>query len=137
MPLGPVDASEIWNGQEWLAAAPKPEMLTAELNRRLAAGFDYDFADQRGVHHFGTTDADMKRRMQEVTHLLKRQWPWASQAVRSASRPTRTNLRHRFEWWHVLDAAAEWRQPLYAAYFALKALPEIPADYAANPAYWP
>lgn len=138
VPLGPVDASEIWNGQEWLAAAPKPEMLTAELNSRLAAGFDYDFADQRGVHHFGTTDADMKRWMQEVTPLAQAAMamgePGRQIGIKTDTGPTFVTAS---EWWHVLDAAAEWRQPLYAAYFALKALPEIPADYAANPAYWP
>lgn len=120
------------------SAAPTPDMLTEEVNRRLSLGFDYDLGDGRGVHHFGTTDVDMKRWMQEVTPL--------AQAAVNMGEPNRhigikTDTGPTFvtasEWWRVLDAAADWRQPLYAAYFTLKALPEIPADYATNPAYWP
>ncbi|WP_312809484.1 hypothetical protein [Agrobacterium cavarae] len=136
--VAPEDARQVWDGQKWLSVAPMPEMLTAELEWRLAAGFDFDFGDQRGIHHFGTTDADMKRWMQEVTPL--------AQAAMNMGEPNRqigikTDTGPTFvtasEWWRVLDAAADWRQPLYAAYFTLKALPQIPADYATNPAYWP
>lgn len=134
----PQDGRQLWDGQKWLAAVPTPDMLTEEVNRRLSLGFDYDLGDGRGVHHFGTTDVDMKRWMQEVTPL--------AQAAVNMGEPNRhigikTDTGPTFvtasEWWRVLDAAADWRQPLYAAYFTLKALPEIPADYASNPAYWP
>lgn len=118
-------------------AAPTAEMLTAELDRRLSLGFDYDFGDDRGVHHFGTTSGDMKRWIEEVTPL--------AQAAMNMGDPDRTidiktdtgmvGLKAS-EWWQVLDAAAAWRQPLYASYFALKAQSPIPADYATNPAYW-
>ncbi|WP_296101486.1 hypothetical protein [uncultured Agrobacterium sp.] len=114
-----------------------PEMLTDEVNRRLSLGFDFDFGDERGVHHFGTTPGDMTRWMQEVTPL--------AQAAMNIGEPdrlvgikTNTGLVEvkASEWWLVLDAAAAWRQPLYAAYFALKAASEIPADYAVNESYW-
>lgn len=138
VPTAPQDGRQLWDGDKWLAAVPTPDMLTEEVNRRLSLGFDYDLGDGRGVHHFGTTDVDMKRWMQEVTPL--------AQAAANMGEPNRqigikTDTGPTFvtasEWWRVLDAAADWRQPLYAAYFTLKALPEIPADYATNPAYWP
>ncbi|KRA05368.1 hypothetical protein ASD74_02410 [Rhizobium sp. Root564] len=120
---------------------PRPvtaEMLTFELDRRLSLGFDYDFEDERGVHHFGTTPADMTRWTQEVTPL--------AQAAMNMGEPDRqigikTETGATFvtatEWWRVLDAAAEWRQPLYAAYFMLKSLPQIPTDFATNTDFWP
>lgn len=123
---------------EPVTSAPTPDMLTAELERRLAAGFDYDFADQRGIHHFGTTPADMTRWTQEVTPLAQAAMnmgePGRQIGIKTESGATFVTAS---EWWRVLDAAAEWRQPLYAAYFMMKALPEIPADYATNTAYWP
>ncbi|WP_427928616.1 hypothetical protein [Agrobacterium cavarae] len=138
VPTGPQDARQVWDGNEWLAAVPTPEMLTEEVNRRLSLGFDYDLGDGRGVHHFGTTDADMKRWMQEVTPLaqaaINMGEPNRQIGIKTDTGPTFVTAS---EWWGVLDAAADWRQPIYAAYFALKALPQIPADYATNPAYWP
>lgn len=138
IPTAPMDARQVWNGHELLAAVPTPEMLTEEVNRRLSLGFDYDFGDERGVHHFGTTPGDMTRWMQEVTPL--------AQAAMNMNKPDRiigiktdTGLVEvkASEWWLVLDAAAAWRQPLYSSYFALKSLPNLPADYATNNSYWP
>ena len=36
------------------------EELLAERARRLALGFDYGFADTRGIHRIGTTTGDMR-----------------------------------------------------------------------------
>lgn len=112
-------------------------MLSAELDRRLSLGFDFDFKDARGVHHFGTTAKDMERWIQEVTPL--------AQAAMNMSDPDRlisiktdtgVTIVSASEWWSVLDAASQWRQPLYAAYFALKSQQDIPQDYAVNDDYW-
>jgi len=138
VPTAPLDGRQIWNGQKWLEAAPAAELLTAELDRRLSSGFDWTFEDERGTHHFGTAPSDMNRWTQEVTPL--------AQAAMNMGEPNRkigikTDTGPTFvtasEWWRVLDAAAAWRQPLFASYFALKALPQIPEDYATNPSYWP
>lgn len=114
------------------------DMLTAEVDRRLALGFDYYFADDRGIHHFGTTPKDMERWIQEVTPLaqaaMNMNEPDRQIAIKTETGPVVVTAT---EWWRILDAAADWRQPIYASYFALKALPEIPADFASNPAYWP
>jgi len=138
VPLAPSDGQQKWQDGAWISPPPTPEMLAAELDRRLAAGFDYDFGGQRGVHHFGTTPADMARWIQEVTPLAQAAMNMGEQsrqiAIKTETGPTIVTAS---EWWRVLDAAADWRQPLYAAYFMLKALPQIPADYATNPAYWP
>lgn len=116
---------------------PSPDMLTAELDRRLSLGFDFDFKDYRGVHHFGTTAKDMERWIQEVTPL--------AQAAMNMSDPDRlisiktdtgVTVVSASEWWSVLDAASQWRQPLYAAYFSLKSQQDIPQDYAVNDDYW-
>lgn len=119
-------------------AAPTAAMLTAELDRRLSLGFDFDFADDRGVHHFGTTFGDMKRWIEEVTPLAQAAMNMGD-PDRAIDIKTDTGIvgLKAYEWWQVLDAAAAWRQPLYASYFALKALPNIPSDYATNPSHWP
>ncbi len=138
VPTAPIDGRQVWDGHQWLAAVPTAEMLIAEVNRRLSLGFDFDFGDDRGIHHFGTTDADMKRWMQEVTPLAQAAMNMGESdrqiGIKTDTGPT---IITASEWWRVLDSAADWRQPLYAAYFTLKALPQIPADYATNPAYWP
>lgn len=115
---------------------PRPvtaEMLTAELERRLSLGFDFDFKDSRGVHHFGTTTKDMERWTQEVTPL--------AQAAMNMGEPdrviaikTETGIvtLAASEWWRVLDAAADWRQPLYGSYFTLKGMEPVPADYTSD-----
>lgn len=137
VPSAPTDGREVWSGGKWVPAVPTPDLLTLELERRLSLGFDFDFGDARGVHHFGTTPKDMERWIQEVTPLaqsaMNRGEPNREIGIKTETGPAAVKAS---EWWAVLDAAADWRQPLYAAYFALKARPAIPADYATNPAYW-
>lgn len=113
------------------------EMLTAESERRLSVGFDFNFADERGVHRFGTTPQDMKRWTEEVTPL--------AQAASNTGNPDRLiSIKtdtgpvdiSASEWWIILNAAGAWRQPIYAAYFLLKSLSPIPNDYAVNDQHW-
>lgn len=114
------------------------EMLTSELNRRLGLGFVFDFGDERGIHQFCTAPADIMRWMQEVTPVAQVAMN-IGKPERKISIKTETGLVDiaASEWWVILDRAATWRQPLYASYFALKAMSPIPTDYAINPAYWP
>lgn len=112
--------------------------VSAELDRRLSYGFDFNFGDERGIHHFGTTQKDMERWSQEVT-------PLAQAATSKGDADRQINIKTETgpvaitasEWWDILDAAGEWRQPIYQAYFLLKAMDPIPQDYASNPDYWP
>lgn len=113
-----------------------PDDVAAERARRLALGFDYNFGDARGVHHIGTTEADM-RNWEEVTSF--------SQAlVALGDTATAINILTNtgscavtaLEWMQILVAAAAVRQPLFAASFALQAMTPIPTDYA-DDRWWP
>jgi hypothetical protein len=116
--------------------APTGEDVIAERNRRLAGGFDFDFGDERGVHRIGTTVADLAG-WSEVTDYAR---------ALAASGDTETTIGvvtdtgpcevTAAEWESVLLAAAAFRQPIWAASFALAAADPIPADYA-DDGHWP
>jgi hypothetical protein len=99
---------------------------------------DRRFGSPRGVHHFATSEDDMKRWMMEVTPIaqtfLNLGQPGAEIGISTA---TGNTVVTALEWQMVLIAAGTHRQPLYQASFALQAMDPIPADYATNPAYWP
>jgi len=135
----PASAADIWAGAAWV---PPPAIITAEMviaerERRLALGFDYDFGDERGIHHIATSPDDMRKWMDEVT-------PWAQSFINLGQPAGEITISTdkgmvvitAMEWQSILVAAAGYRQPLYAASFALMAMDPIPLDYADN-AYWP
>ncbi|SMO93851.1 hypothetical protein SAMN06265173_12655 [Thalassovita litoralis] len=112
------------------------EMVEQERDRRLALGFDFDFQDTRGVHHIGTSKEDMIG-WDEVT-------TW-SQAMINLGNATSTTMIKTdtglvqiaaSEWQQVLAAAAAFRQPIWGASFAIKAMEPIPPDYA-DDQHWP
>ncbi len=115
--------------------APSIEEVVKERDRRLTLGFDYDFQDDRGVHNFGTTDSDMKG-WREVTDI-------ANAMVNSGLAGEYINIKTNTgvtyttaaEWQFILLAAAQYRQPIYQAYFALKAMDPIPYKYTED-SYW-
>lgn len=113
-------------------------MVSAELDRRLALGFDYNFGDERGIHHFGTTPQDMKRWTEEVTPLsqayINMGQPGGQIGIKTETGPVFVTAA---EWQLILLAAGAHRQPIYQAYFTLKDMAPIPADFATNPAHWP
>ena len=57
-----IDYSQLITAED--KAAQKREAMVAgilsERARRLATGFDYDFGDERGIHHIGTTPEDKR-----------------------------------------------------------------------------
>ncbi|MCZ7499380.1 MULTISPECIES: hypothetical protein [unclassified Agrobacterium] len=112
-------------------------MVSSELDRRLALGFDYSFGDERGTHHLGTTPTDMKRWTEEVTPLsqayLNMGQPDGQIGIKTETGPVAVTAT---EWQQILLAAGVHRQPIYQAYFALKDMAPIPADYA-SARYWP
>lgn len=108
--------------------------VAAERERRLALGFDCDFGDERGVHRIGTTPADMAG-WQEVTTLAQARLARADETPIAIMSDTGPALVTPTEWMAVLEAAAAFRQPLWAKSFALQAQDPIPADYA-DDSYW-
>lgn len=111
--------------------------VAAERDRRLSSGLRYDFGDERGIHQLGTTDADMRRWMDEVNPLAQAciniGQPEATIGISTNTGPATITA---MEWQHILIAAGQHRQPLYAASFALQAMDPIPADYA-DDQHWP
>ena len=128
-----------YDGETFTPPAPKPitsAQVVAERSRRLALGFDYDFADARGVHRIGTTPDDM-RGWEEVS-------TWASSAIAlgdgSSSLTVVTDTGAvtvtALEWQRILAAATAFRQPIWGASFTLQAMDPIPQDYASD-THWP
>lgn len=122
----------------YVAPGPSTEDVVAERERRLALGFDFDFGDARGVHRIGTSLDDMRKWMDEVTPLAQ-VYLNGGQPGSEITITTETGVAviTANEWQSILIAAAGYRQPLYAASFALQAMDPIPSDFATNPAYWP
>lgn len=109
--------------------------VTTERERRLALGFDYDFGDSRGVHRIGTTKADLQG-WDEVTK--------AAQAAINLGVPstsfnivtdTGAAVVTALEWQSILTAGAQFRQPIWAASFALLAATPIPMDFTMD-SHW-
>ncbi len=112
------------------------EAVIRERARRLALGFDYDFGDARGVHHIGTTEADMIG-WDEVTKftnaLINAGDTTTTVGIVTNTGPTQVTPT---EWNAILIAAGQFRQPIWQGSFVLQAMEEVPADYASNDAYW-
>jgi hypothetical protein len=103
--------------------------VITERQRRLAAGFDYDFADARGVHRVGTADADMAgwdEVSKAASALVALGLP--DQAI-SIVTDTGPCVVTAIEWQSVLVGAMQFRQPIFAASFVLQASDPIPQDY--------
>ena len=118
------------------APAPSAEDVLRERARRLAAGFDHDFGDSRGVHRIGTTELDM-RGWDEVTKVAGAaialgQTDKSIDIVTDTGPVTVTAL----EWQELLLAAYDFRQPIWEASFALQVMSPIPADYCED-VRWP
>ena len=117
------------------AAAITVEDVIAERKRRLALGFNYDFGDARGVHTIGATDDDMNGWSEVSTYagaLIDAGQTSASIAIATN---TGTCTVTPIEWRAIEIASAAFRQPLWAASFALMAMNPIPASFA-DDSYW-
>ena len=101
---------------------------------RLAAGFDYDFADGRGVHTIGTTEKDMDG-WREVTDLANARIATSDTTAITIATDTGTCQVTPTEWQAVLKAAAAFRQPIWGYSFALQAQDPIPSDYT-DDSHW-
>ena len=117
---------------------PTAEDIGVERDRRLGLGFDYDFKDDRGVHHLNTTAEDMKG--WDVVTKLKDALFQKGDATTTIAISTATGEVSVTgpEWNDILlFAAANFEQPLWQASFVLEKMSPIPSDYATNAAYWP
>lgn len=139
--VGPVEVIEQAQVvRRWsVEAVPHTDMVgrvTEERERRLAAGFSYDFGDARGVHQIGTTAQDMVG-WNEVTSVaqaaINAGAPGMEIAIVTDTGPVTVTA---LEWQSILLAAGAARQPIWAASFAIQKLNPIPADYA-DDARWP
>jgi hypothetical protein len=111
----------------------KEEMVTKvidERKRRLAEGFYYDFDDARGVHLIDTTEQDLIG-WDEVTKAAT-SFAALGQTTQQINIVTNTGpvTVTATEWLQIIVAATEFRQPIWAASFALQEMETIPADYA-------
>ncbi|WP_420408703.1 hypothetical protein [Hoeflea sp.] len=111
------------------------QMVIQERQRRLALGFDYDFGDARGVHHIGTTPADLAG-WDEVTKFSQAALAISQDPDISIVTDTGPAIVTATEWQSILLAAAAHRQPIFAASFALQASDPIPANFA-DDTHWP
>jgi len=126
------DDSEVMS---FLVPPPSAEDVQRECARRLALGFDYDFGDERGVHHFATTEKDMKG-WDDVSKIAQAAINvGAPETIIHISTETGACAVTALEWQSVLLAAGEVQQPIWQASFVLQAMDPIPADYS-DDSYW-
>lgn len=133
-----VEGEGVYSLVSWVRPREPEELLAAietERSRRLAAGFDYNFKDARGVHRIGTTEAD-ERGWDKVTKLASAMIlsgnPGGKIQVVTETGPVEVTA---VEWQEILIAAGAFQQPIYALSFALQTMTPIPQDVE-NPSYW-
>lgn len=115
--------------------APTGDDVAAERDRRLASGFVYDFADGRGIHLFGTTKSDLEG-WQEVRILAALRRETGDATPIQVSTETGMVEISPNEWLSVDKAASDFRQPIWAASFALTLMDPIPSDFFEDK-WWP
>jgi hypothetical protein len=109
--------------------------IEAERERRLAAGFEYDFGDDRGTHHIGTTAGDMKG-WDEVTKIANALINAGDTATIHIETNTGGADVTAQEWNAILLYAGQVRQPIWQASFDIVKMDPIPADVT-DDQYWP
>lgn len=112
-----------------------PADVVGERARRLEAGFDYDFGDGRGVHRIGQTAADLAG-WSEVTTAAQTAINLGSTTPIGIVTDTGPVAVTPLEWQAILVAATAYRQPIWAASFALQAMSPTPVDFT-DDSYWP
>ena len=103
--------------------------VIAERTRRLALGFDYDFGDARGIHHFETSEEDMKgwdTVDKSANAFVAVGMP--DQEINLATGSGAVTIT-AIEWSSIMVAATIWQQPIWQASFTLQAMDPIPQDY--------
>jgi hypothetical protein len=126
---GEQELTNVLRGYGLKGPLPSVEDVAAERSRRLAVGFDYDFKDGRGVHHIGTSESDL-RGWAEVTDWmnanLARNNPSAQLNILTDTGAVSVTP---LDWADILQAATEFRQPIWMASFWVAEHNPIPTDY--------
>jgi hypothetical protein len=107
--------------------------IVTERKRRLELGFDYDFGAPRGVHHIGCKPDDMEgwRDVKDYANaLIDTGDPDTEINIVTDTGPVAVTAP---EWQAVMLRAAEVRQVLWAASFALQ--DSLPEDFK-NDTHW-
>lgn len=126
----------------WLPAQENPidvpitvQDVYIERDRRFNLGFTYDFGDERGIHHIGTTKTDMQGWSEVTTWAdtkLKLEQPDAQTYIMTDTAPA---LITPMDWYHILDVASGVRQNIWQKSFYISSLSPIPADFRTD-LYW-
>ncbi len=132
------DGTKVTLSRTW-TAPPAPPVTPSDIQleraRRLGLGFDYDFGDARGVHHIGTNEEDMKG----WDEVAKASGAFIALGQSGAEFTIVTNTGPAtvtaLEFQGILAAAAQARQPIWAASFVLQQMNPLPADYT-DDSYW-
>jgi hypothetical protein len=110
-------------------------VIERERNRRLTSGFIYDFKDERGKHHIGTTLED-DTGWDKVTKLANACVlagnPNAEINIETNTGPVKITA---MEWQKILIRRGAFEQPLFDISFRLQKLEPIPQDVD-KPEYW-
>lgn len=126
-----------WDGQNLSSPQYQPceDDVILARERRLTSGFSFTFPDARGIHRIGTTESDMAG-WREVTDIANARI--ATNDATPIAIATDTGMAEvtPLEWMDIIKAAAAFRQPIWAASFALQAMNPIPSDYADGQKYW-
>lgn len=128
--MATIDLSKLVTADMKAAQARRTQIaaVIAERERRLGAGFAYDFGDTRGVHRIATSEQDM-RGWDDVTKaanaMLALGDTTSTIGIVTETGPAQVTAT---EWQHILIAAASFRQPIWTASFALQAMDPIPTD---------
>lgn len=127
-----VDTPDLWPAV--VAAGPTAyaplvdvAAIARERERRLGLGFDYDFADARGVHRIGTTKADLEGWSEVSTYAGALLDSGDTTTTIAIVTDTGACLVTAAEWRAIEIAAAAFRQPIWARSFAL--MQTLPANY--------
>lgn len=114
------------------APAPTPGDVLSERRRRLAAGYEHDFGDDRGVHLLATGVDDMTG-WDDLTRAALAAIA-LGQPEKSFTIVTETGTADvsAAEWAAIVDAMSDRRQAIWQASFALLSKKSIPKDFARN-----
>ena len=117
------------------APYPKASDVIAERERRLALGFDYDFGDERGVHHIGTTEQDHKGWdyvIRFANASINTGAPSAEVGIVTNTGPVTVTAA---EWQAILLAGAPIHQAIWEKSFILMAMSPIPRNFT-DDSFW-
>lgn len=108
---------------------PTVQDVLNERGRRLALGFDYDFGDERGVHHISTTaddEAGWKAVDRWANACIALGDTTSTQVIWTGSGAVQVTAQ---EWHRIVAHGSDVQQVLWQRSFALQAMDPIPFDY--------